>query len=312
MGLRSLAGLILAGLILVACDSTTPTITITPTQANPTLIPTSAASNVTATSQPTLANPTAILTLPTLPTTASTPNELTTTVATTITAGANPVADAAQKFNEAKSYSFEVSQTAKLQTGTSVSELSAQGSGLFVAGNFSQTLVLKAGGASQPLEIFVQGDKGYQKLSNLAVWRKLDNHLYKFAAIEPPSILQTAINAKTVTIQGQQQVGTVLANKYSYSVNGAQFVDGQGEIGPLPLGLLSAATILNGFAASDLKAVQIQETLWLDPATNLLLQRQWQLTSGPSQPNHLLYQALYIYHDFNQPDLNIPVPTNLP
>ena len=247
MGLRSLGGLILAMLLLVACDSSTPGVTETSAQTKLTLTSTSAAPNVAVTNQPILITPTQTLTLPALPTTAPTANGITTTVATIVTAEANPLADPARKFNAAQSYSFEVSQTASLQAGASISELSAQGSGLFVAGNFSQTVVLKAGGASQPVEIFVQGDKGYQKLSNLAVWRKLNNQLYKFAATEPPSILQAAINAKTLTAQVQEKVGTVLANKYSYSVAGAQLVDGQGGIGPLPLGTVIGGDYLKRF-----------------------------------------------------------------
>ena len=312
MSWRCLLGLVVIGLLLVACDSTPPTVAETSTQPHPTLIVTSAAPLVTTINSPTLTKPASNLNPPALLTTATAPNEIITNIAPTIIGGANLLAEAAQKFNQAKSYSFEVSQTATLQAGASTSALSAQGSGLFATGNFSQTLIIKAGGTSQPVEIFIQGDKTYQKLSNLAVWRKLDDDLYKFAATEPSSVLQAAITAKTLTAQGQEKIGTVLSSKYSYIITGEQFVARPGGLGPLPLGLLSATTILNGLAGSDLKASQIQETLWLDSATNLLLQRQWQLATSPTQPNRLLYQATYLYHDFNQPNLNVPVPINLP
>lgn len=294
-----LVALCAAAVVLAGCtsDPNTPTTTATTSAVVSLPVPT--------------ANTTTSIATSSVTTTAARVSTATAIVGSTAPATERQTVLAAiQNFAQVNAYSFIVSQTATLQTSRSSNQLRANGSGLYASGNYSQTVNIVAGGSSQTAEIFLQHEVGYQKLTNLAVWSKLDNSLYKYGAAEPPSV--TILAAKTILSQGHELVGSVQAAKYGYSIPGVQLISGNVGLGPWSLGLLSATTILNGFSSDDLKAAQIQETLWLDPSTNLLIQRQTTLQISNNLDTHLNYQVSYTYGNFNQSGLNIPVPQNLP
>jgi hypothetical protein len=168
--------------------------------------------------------------------------------------------------------------------------------------------MLTVGGATQPIEIFWRGGQGYQKISNLAVWHNLANTFYKYSANEPASLLTS--NGTNITSLGQVSLGSIQAQQYVYTLSGNTLINNPTGLGAAPLGLLSATNLLNGFSVDDFKQASVKETVWLSADSNLL-QRQCslELTHADTKLN---YQALYSYSKFNQPDLTVPVPPNLP
>lgn len=143
-------------------------------------------------------------------------------------------------------------------------------------------------------------------LTNLAVWNKLDNGHYHFGANEPAAL------AANATAQGTAQLNEITVQTYRYQIQGSQLVNNSNGIGPLPFGLLSASTLLNGFSANDFAATTITEIVWIDPQKNTLLQRQLEFTLKDATNDSLTYQARYLYQNFNQTSLSIPTPANLP
>lgn len=253
---------------------------------------------------------------------ATSPSQITATsafISTQIAATATPVLPttlaatatgepqtALQQLANLTSYMFSINQTATLQSNGAISELSADGQGLYVTGALSQTVTLNVGGASQPIVTFVNpNNTAYQMATNLAVWQKLDNSNYGFATNESFTL------AASATLQGAETINNVITQKYVYQIAGSQLLKSNG-VGPLLFGLLSASSILSGFSASDFAATTINETVWIDPQKSLVLQRQLEFTLKNATGDSLSYQARYAYQNFNQPNLTIQTPANLP
>jgi hypothetical protein len=199
-------------------------------------------------------------------------------------------------FEKANTYRYILRQKVTLPDNS----LNAEGTGEYSRPNLQQKLTLTVSGQKQVVDILVLDGVAWQKLENLAVWRKVTD-LPK-ANPNPAALLADRATAANLT---NEKLNGTDTRKITLTIPAAIFFDEPSLFGADRLGLLSATGILRGLATKDGK---VEFILWVENSSGKLLQRQASLKGNAS----FSYEALYTYRDFNDSSISVAPPANFP
>ncbi len=212
----------------------------------------------------------------------------------------NQVRHAVQKLAiEAKTFRYKLQQTGELNSGGSLSQFEAAGSGEFQRPAFHQLLTLKVSGQTQEIELYGRESQLFQRIVSLVAWRKLQP-----AVAGPfPGLNQT----QGFKADGKQSLDGKPTTKYSWVSPASQLLPVSGQ--PEGLGALSATGIYQAFSGD--KTSQAQAAIWVDDAGGFIVRYQVAATFTAANSN-LSYNVTYDYTDFNSPDVKVEAPGDLP
>jgi hypothetical protein len=151
---------------------------------------------------------------------------------------------------------------------------------------------------------FILNGVGWQKLSTLAVWRKVELNP-RWEAQLSPTILD-----KASSIQGSSDnSGPTKITRITFSLPVELFFTEPARFGSDWLGILTATGVNNGLTGTNATGTA-QITLWID-SNGQLSQRQTSVQYG-GPDNRLIYEVNYQYQDFNAANPPLAVPTDIP
>ncbi len=275
--------LVITCFLLFACgDEPTPTSSLPPTQTSPIK---------TVTANSTIGQSVVSAAISTLPTTPIPQNDAQTQARAALT-----------KFASANGYRFKVQQKATLSSSSASSILTAEGEGQKSVPNLSQKLSLTINtGQAQQLDGFILNGVGWQKLSSLAVWRKVELNPRWETQLSP-----TILDKASAIQGGTDPSGTT---KVTFSLPVELFFTEPASFGPDWLGILPATGVKNGLTGTNATGTA-QITLWID-SNGQLIQRQTLIQYG-GPDNRLNFEVNYQYQDFNAAPPPLVIPTDFP
>ena len=305
--LKIFSGLMLLGLILAACGEVSPTPAASPNATNTTTAVTTLAAQSQGTGQPQGVAPTSAVPGATA-TIQATTGVADATTAATLNQNEAQIRDKAlaalKKFSaDVKSYNFKMTQSAEIKSGGATSTIDASGTGSYAAPNLYQKISLNTGDQNQNIEYYLTSGAGYQKVDNLAVWRKLDPAL-PVSANPPANLPGDAAGFQTASAgQGQTQL--------RYTVPALSLFTQKDVSGPEIVGLLTATNLYQPYLNGAAKTGQAEIKLLVNDANGFVVRREVSFTlDGPG--GTLTYKAVYDYSDFNGAGITITPPPNLP